>query len=172
MVLWDKTPYEYTHNTWYSALYPCFLNFNLNDNVFFHCRDQTFFASHMVTVERYSQVPGWTPRWVRGTPHCGFKLHEGRFRLLFVHMFQTAARQPFLEPLGVVLKRVPTGDSIVLQGDFNAHVGNDRVTWGAWLGGTASLIWIQAVFRVRTKRQREFDRFPKARHLVSRQRCF
>ncbi|XP_028272713.1 uncharacterized protein LOC114443008 [Parambassis ranga] len=43
-----------------------------------------------------------------------------------------AEYQTFLQSLGGVLDGAPTGDSVILLGDFNAHMGNDRTVPLDW----------------------------------------
>lgn len=53
----------------------------------------------------------------------------------------SSAKSPiFLESLEGLLNGAPTRDSIVLLGDFDAHVGNDSDTWRGMIGGMALLI--------------------------------
>ena len=41
---------------------------------------------------------------------------------------------PFLKSLEKALESSPTGDSIILLRDFNAHAGNDSETWRGLFG--------------------------------------
>ncbi|KAK3531804.1 hypothetical protein QTP70_029732 [Hemibagrus guttatus] len=72
---------------------------------------------------------GWT-LFYSGVPHgIGVSL------LFWLVLPNGSVEYPtFLETLRGVLEGTPTGDSIVLLGDFNTHVGNNSDTWRGMIG--------------------------------------
>uniref|UniRef100_A0A671TUB9 Endonuclease/exonuclease/phosphatase domain-containing protein n=1 Tax=Sparus aurata TaxID=8175 RepID=A0A671TUB9_SPAAU len=68
---------------------------------------------------------------------ASLRLRVGDRSLTFVSAYgpNSSAEYPaFLEALGGVLESAPIGDSVILLGDFNAHVGSNNVTWRGVIG--------------------------------------
>ena len=78
-------------------------------------------------VERYQlEIVGLTSRpWVR----------DMSLTVVLAYGPNRSIEYPaFLEALGGVLESNPTGDSVVLLGDFNTHMGNDSTSWRGVIG--------------------------------------
>ena len=67
--------------------------------------------------------------WMKGLLPCAFCGGEHVLTVVCAYGPNCSSKYPpFLVFLEKVLESAPTGDSIVLLGDFNAHVGNDSAT--------------------------------------------
>ena len=45
-----------------------------------------------------------------------------------------AQYQPFLDEVGIALQKVTSAESVVLLGDFNAHMGTENKKWKGVIG--------------------------------------
>ena len=66
---------------------------------------------------------------------CAFGIGEQVLTLICAYAPNSSSKyQTYLESFEKVLESAPTGNSIVLPGDFNTHVGNDSETWRGVIG--------------------------------------
>ncbi|CAF3932499.1 unnamed protein product [Rotaria sp. Silwood1] len=64
-----------------------------------------------------------------------FQLKKTTITVIQIYASNNEADYPeFLDIVAITMENVPVSDSILLIGDFNAHVGNDSQTWNGVIG--------------------------------------
>ena len=80
----------------------------------------------------------WVIDWIPlGGRVCLVKLRLQQRSLWILQVYASNAKtqyQSFLDEVGVALQKETSSESIVLPGDFNAHVGTDDTTWKGVIG--------------------------------------
>ncbi|XP_019616658.1 PREDICTED: craniofacial development protein 2-like [Branchiostoma belcheri] len=95
------------------------------------------FAVHKDVLTRLAAVPSAISNRL-----SSIRLADKRFLTLVAvyaptMTYEDATRANFYAELGHILNDVPKADKLIVLGDFNARVGNDRPGWGRVLGTQA-----------------------------------